>query len=36
MRWFENYLKAQKQFISFEHNSNKKATEHAVFLKHPF
>ena len=26
LRWFENYLKDQKQFISFEHNSTKKAT----------
>ena len=24
--WFENYLKDRKQFISFEHNSTKKAT----------
>ena len=26
LRWFENYLKDRKQFISFEHNSTKKAT----------
>ena len=26
LRCFENYLKDQKQFISFEHNSTKKAT----------
>ena len=26
LRWFENYLKDQKQFTSFEHNSIKKAT----------
>ena len=25
LRWFENYLKDQKQFISFEHNSTTKA-----------
>ena len=24
LRWFENYLKNRKQFISFEHNSTKK------------
>ena len=26
LRWFEIYLKDRKQFISFEHNSTKKAT----------
>ena len=26
LRWFENYLTGRKQFISFEHNSTKKAT----------
>ena len=26
LRWFENYLKDRQQFISFEHNSSKKAT----------
>ena len=26
LRWFENYLKDRKQFISFEHNSTKEAT----------
>ena len=26
LRWFENYLKDRKQFISFEHASTKKAT----------
>ena len=26
LRWFENYLKNQKQFISFERNSTKKVT----------
>ena len=25
LRWFENHFKDQKQFISFEHNSTKKA-----------
>ena len=24
--WFENYLKDQQQFVSFEHNSTKKVT----------
>ena len=26
LRWFENYLKDQQQFVSFEHNSTKKVT----------
>ena len=26
LRWFENYLKNRKQFISFEHSSTTKAT----------
>ena len=26
LRWFESYLKDQKQFVSFENNSTKKAT----------
>ena len=26
LRWFENYLKDQKHFISFEYNTTKKAT----------
>ena len=26
LRWFENYLKDRKQFISFKHNSTRKAT----------
>ena len=26
LRWFENYLEDRQQFISFEHNSTKKAT----------
>ena len=25
LRWLENYLKNRKQFISFDHNSTKKA-----------
>ena len=35
LRWFENYLKDRQQFISFENNSTKKVTMHAVFLKDP-
>ena len=27
LKWFENYLKDRQKFISFEHNSTKKATE---------